>query len=135
MTTPLNNFALPPEIMKELGPLRNEEATIDEVMETIHTTMKYSLKSMHPFFMDKLYAGSDPIGQVAEFVSAVLNTAVHVYHVAPVFSVMEVECIKIFGKKFGFKEDDIDGTFNPGGTMTNMMALFAARHERFPHVR
>ena len=126
-TTAMNHFSLPPEIIKELGPLGQKEATIDECIETIRTTMKYSLKTMHPFFMDKLYAGSDPIGQVAEHIAAVLNTNVHVYHVAPVFSVMEVECIKLFGKKFGFKDEDIDGTLNPGGTMSNMMALLAAR--------
>lgn len=134
-STKLNHFSLPPEIIKTLGPLKEKEASIDECMETIRTTMKYSLKTMHPLFMDKLYAGSDPIGQVAEYIVAVLNTNCHVYHVSPVFSVMEVECIKLFGKKFGFKEEDIDGTLNPGGTMSNMMALLAARQETFPHVR
>jgi hypothetical protein len=124
---PLNKFAYPPEIMDALGPLSHEPASIDECVETIRTTMKYSLKTMHPFFMDKLYAGSDPIGQIAEYITSVLNTAVHVYHVAPVFAVMEVECIKIMGKGFGFKEEDIDGTINPGGTMSNMMAFLAAR--------
>jgi len=126
---------MPQEIIDELGPLQESGASIDECVESIKTTMKYSLRSMHPFFMDKLYAGSDPIGQVAEWIVAILNTNVHVYHVAPVFSVMEVECIKLFGKEFGFKEEHIDGTLNPGGTMSNMMALLAARHEHFPHVR
>lgn len=85
--------------------------------------------------MDKLYAGSDPIGQIAEMVVAVLNTNVHVYHVSPVFSVMEVECVRLFGEQFGFDPATVDGTLNPGGTMSNIMALLAARHEHFPHVR
>ena len=85
--------------------------------------------------MDKLYSGTDPVGQWAEFVTTVINPAVHVYHVSPVFSVMEVECVKLYGKMFGFKEEDIDGTLNPGGTMGNMMAILAARQEHFPHVR
>ena len=63
---------------------------------TMITAFKYSVKTMHPFFMDKLYSGSDPTGQVAELVTTVLNTAVHVYHVAPVFSIMEVEVLKIY---------------------------------------
>lgn len=62
-------------------------------MKGIETTFKYSVKTMHPYFNDKLYAGSDPIGQVAELISGVLNTACHVYHVSPVFSVMEKEVI------------------------------------------
>lgn len=134
-TTKLNNWALPKDIIRELGPLTDEPASIEECAKVIETTFKYSLKSMHPFFMDKLYAGSDPIGQIAEYVVAILNTNVHVYHVSPVFSVMEVECIRLFGEHFGFDPNTVDGTLNPGGTMSNMMALLAARHEHFPHVR
>lgn len=134
-STSLSNFALPKQIINELGPITDEPHTIEDCAKVIETTFKYSLKTMHPFFMDKLYAGSDPIGQIAEFVVAVLNTNVHVYHVSPVFSVMEVECVKLFGAQFGFDPNTVDGTLNPGGTMSNMMALLAARHEHFPHVR
>ena len=135
MTKPLASLNLPPEITKQLGKLQHEPQSIEQCVETIRKTFDLSMNTMNPFFLDKLYSGSDPIGQVAELVVAILNTAVHVYHVAPVFSVMEVELVKIFGKRFGFKEEDIDGTLNPGGTMSNMMALLAARHQHFPHVR
>ena len=126
---------MPSEIIQELGPITDKPHSIEECIKVIETTFKYSLKTMHPFFMDKLYAGSDPIGQIAEYVVAVLNTNVHVYHVSPVFSVMEVESVKLFGEQFGFNPETVDGTLNPGGTMSNMMALLAARHEHFPHVR
>ena len=134
-TTKIAKFAFPPEIEKKLGEIKEEAGTNDECLADIRTTFEYSLKTLHPFFLDKLWASSDPIGQVAELVTAVLNSAVHVYHVSPVYSVMEVNTIQILGKKFGFQEDKIDGTMNPGGTMSNMMALLAARHEHFPHVR
>lgn len=97
-TTPLSNFTLPKNLIEELGPLSNEPASIEECAKVIETTFKYSMKTMHPFFMDKLYAGTDPIGQIAEYIVSVLNTNVHVYHVSPVFSVMEVECIKLFAE-------------------------------------
>jgi len=90
---------------------------------------------MHPLFNDKLYCGSDPIGQIAELIVAVLNTGVHVYHVSPVFSVMEVECIKFFGQRFGYQREKIDGVLNPGGSMSNIMAVLCARQQAFPHVR
>ena len=97
--------------------------------------MKYSDNTMHPYFWDKLWAGSDPIGQVAEFIVTVLNTAVHVYHVAPVFTIMEREIMKIFAAQFGFDPETADGVINPGGTMSNIMAVLVARNEHFPHVR
>jgi len=60
-------------------------------MKALETTMKYSVNTMNPFFFDKLYAGSDPIGQIAELIVTVLNTGTHVYNCSPVFSVMEDE--------------------------------------------
>lgn len=104
-------------------------------MEAFRTTFEHSVKTMNPYFMDKLYSGSDPVGQITELVRGVLNTAVHVYHVSPIFSVTEVECVKEFGKVFGYDPETVDGSLNPGGTMSNMMALLAARHKYFPHVR
>lgn len=130
-----NHFAFPPEITKAFGDLPMEGSSNEEVAKSIETAFKYSVKTMHPFFLDKLYSGSDPIGQMAELVSTVINPAVHVYHVSPVFSVMEVEVIKHYAAAFGFDPEKCDGTLNPGGTMGNMMALLAARQEHFPHVR
>lgn len=134
-TTKMNNFAFPPEITKAFGEIPMDGSSNEEVMKSIETAFKYSVKTMHPFFMDKLYSGSDPTGQIAELVGTVLNTAVHVYHVAPVFSVMEVEVIKHYAKMYGFDPETTDGTLNPGGTMGNIMAVLCARQEHFPHVR
>jgi len=131
----LTNFSLPPEIVKAIGPIKNEGHTIEECVDNIKVVMDYSMATMHPYFFDKLYAGSDPIGQCADFITSVLNTAVHVYHVAPVFTVMEVELMKIFAERFGFDPETADGCLNPGGTMSNMMAVLVARNEHFPHVR
>ena len=93
------------------------------------------MNTMNPYFYDKLWAGSDPITQVSEFIVAVLNTAVHVYHVAPVFTIMERETMKIIASRFGFDPATADGVMNPGGTMSNIMSVLVARHHHFPHVR
>ena len=134
-STRINNFALPEEIIEALGPIKNSSHSVEECIKNFETVMKYSVNTMHPYFYDKLYAGSDPICQVAEFIVTILNTAVHVYHVAPVFTIMEREIMKIFAGKFGFDPETADGVMNPGGTMSNIMALLVARHHHFPHVR
>ena len=135
LTSQMNVLAMPPEILQKLGTITNKGQSLEQVIETIRTTMKYSVNTMHPYFYDKLYSGSEPVGQVAELVATVLNTNVHVYHAAPVFSVMESECLKIFGTQVGYQEENIEGALCPGGTMSNMLAFLAARHEHFPHVR
>ena len=133
--TQINNFAMPNEIIEALGEIPRNGQSIEECVETIKTTFKYSVKTMHPLFNDKLFSGSEPIGQIAELITSVLNTGVHVYHVSPVFSVMEVECIKYFGKQFGFDVENVDGCLNPGGTASNMTAFLCARQHAFPHVK
>lgn len=134
-STKMNHFALPEEIIDALGSLKDEGHSVEECLKNFETVMKYSVNTMHPYFFDKLQAGSDPICQVAEFIVTILNTAVHVYHCAPVFTIMEREIMKIFAGKFGFDVNTADGVMNPGGTMSNIMALLVARNEHFPHVR
>lgn len=65
-----------------------------KIVERIEAALKYSVRTSHPRFFDKLYAGSDPVGQVAELITAVLNTNVHTYAVAPAFAMMEQEVLK-----------------------------------------
>ena len=126
---------MPSEIRDALGPIPQDGATIEECVETIKTTFEYSMKTMHPFFNDKLYYGTDPVGQMAEYIVSILNTNSHVFHVSPVFSVMEKECAKIFGQSFGYNPEKLDGIFNPGGSMSLMTSFICARHTHFPHVR
>eukprot|EP00547_Thalassionema_nitzschioides_P012398 CAMPEP_0194263302 /NCGR_PEP_ID=MMETSP0158-20130606/46988_1 /TAXON_ID=33649 /ORGANISM="Thalassionema nitzschioides, Strain L26-B" /LENGTH=554 /DNA_ID=CAMNT_0039003483 /DNA_START=12 /DNA_END=1676 /DNA_ORIENTATION=- len=130
-----DSFGAPEDILRDLGPLTETAGTNEDCLRDIQVCFKHSLKTMHPFFLDKLYFGSDPIGQIAELISAVMNANTLVYHVSSVFSTMEVEVIQRFGEIFGFKKDSIEGIMNPGGTMSNTVALLLARNEHFPHVK
>lgn len=62
-----------------------------ETFDLIKDTLKYSVNTWNPRFMDKLYAGTNPIGVVSELLLAVLNSNSHVYHCSPVLSLMEIE--------------------------------------------
>ena len=88
------------DIIKELGPIVNEPADNEECLRNIQTVFDYSVKNLSPYYLDKLGQSSDPIGQVAELVTGIVNNNAHVYHAAPVGSVMEREAIKIIGKGF-----------------------------------
>lgn len=72
--------------------------------ELIKSTLAYSVNSWNPRFMDKLYAGTNPIGVIAELLLAVLNTNAHVYQVSPVLTLMEIEVTKAVGKLLGMGE-------------------------------
>lgn len=72
--------------------------------DLIKDTLQYSVNSWNPRFMDKLYAGTNPIGVISEFLLAVLNGNGHVYHVSPVLTLMEIEVTKAVGKLLGMGE-------------------------------
>eukprot|EP00980_Cylindrotheca_fusiformis_P016610 scaffold4973_cov135-Cylindrotheca_fusiformis.AAC.28 len=132
-----DEFLTPAQILAKMKPIHGQilPGSNEDCLNDIRVVFRHSLKTMHPFFLDKLYFGSDPIGQIAELIVAVLNGTTHVYHVSPVFSTMEIETILWMGTAFGLRKEDIDGTMNPGGSMSNRMALILARNEYFPHVK
>jgi len=127
---------------------------IDGAIQTIADALKYSVRTGHPRFMDKLYTGSDPVGMVAELVTAALNTNLHVYSVAPVFTLyvcaaiyvtisyfffflvrMELGTVRELGKVFYQSSSTVDGVSCPGGSYSNLLALVTARSTLFPQSR
>ena len=61
-TTRTSNLVLPKTIIEELGPIPVAGDDLDSCIDAIKTTFKYSMKTLHPYFNDKLYYGSDPVG-------------------------------------------------------------------------
>ena len=110
--------------------------TLVEVSKIVENVLKYSVRTSHPRFFDKLYAGSDIIGQISELIISVTNTNCHTYAVAPVYSTMERAVIKAMAKLVGFKDlERVDGCLNPGGSQSNLTALIVARHYKFSTVK
>jgi glutamate/tyrosine decarboxylase-like PLP-dependent enzyme len=110
--------------------------TLIEVSKIIEKILKYSVRTSHPRFFDKLYAGSDLIGQVSELITSITNTNCHTYAVAPVYSTMERAVIKAMAKMVGFKDlEKVDGCLNPGGSQSNLTAFIVARHHAFPNLK
>ncbi|KAI9342702.1 pyridoxal phosphate-dependent transferase [Pilaira anomala] len=107
---------------------------IDGTFELIKSTLAYSVNSWNPRFMDKLYAGTNPIGVIAELLLAVLNTNAHVYQVSPVLTLMEIEVTKAVGKLLGMGEK-AGGLLCPGGSASNLLALVTARNKFFPKIK
>jgi glutamate decarboxylase len=85
--------------------------------------------------MDKLYAGSSPIGVMAELLLAGLNGNSHVYHVAPVFTLMEIHVTRALARLFGFKGEHAGGLSSPGGSASNQLAMVTARNALFPEIK
>jgi glutamate/tyrosine decarboxylase-like PLP-dependent enzyme len=129
------NYSTASDLRKKITLDEQEQgANLNDMVDAVKMALQYSVRTSHPLFMDKLYCGSEPVGQVAELVVSILNTNVHTFAVAPLFAAMEVELMSLFGRLIGWGGDG-DGIMVPGGSYGNLMGLLLARNKRFPDIR
>ncbi|KAK3844397.1 MAG: pyridoxal phosphate-dependent transferase [Linnemannia gamsii] len=105
------------------------------IFPTITQTLKHSVNTFSPRFMDKLYAGSSPIGVLSELLLAGLNGNSHVYHVSPVFTMMEIHVTRALARLYGFHGDRAGGLSCPGGSASNQLAMVTARNSLYPEIK
>ncbi|KAF9896344.1 hypothetical protein BX616_007648, partial [Lobosporangium transversale] len=105
------------------------------IFPTITQTLKHSVNTFSPRFMDKLYAGSSPIGVMSELLLSGLNGNSHVYHVSPVFTMMEIHVTRALARLFGFTGPLAGGLSCPGGSASNQLAMVTARNVLFPEIK
>ena len=86
----------------------------------------------HPRFFNQLSCGLDVTSLAGEWLTAAANTNMFTYEIAPVFILMEHECLKKMREIIGFEGGD--SILAPGGSVSNMYALMIARHKIFPMV-
>lgn len=85
-----------------------------------------SVRTNHPRFFDKLYSGADSVGVMAELLTALINCNVHTWDASPVLTLIERECVHAMSTLAGYDPATSDGVFCPGGSYSNMIALFTA---------
>jgi len=133
---PTHRFSEPEDLKKLLGKtsrLPEEGHDISEMEQFLQLTLDHSVRTGSPLFMDKLYAGADPIGMMAEWIVAILNTNCYIYGVAPVFTLLEHEVIAQCSAMFGYDPKLSDGLFVPGGSYANLVSVILAKNKYFPH--
>ncbi|KAI8992262.1 pyridoxal phosphate-dependent transferase [Pilobolus umbonatus] len=133
--SPVVQYYSPEELYKKIDlELPNTGSGIEGTFELIQSTLQYSVNSWNPRFMDKLYAGTNPIGVIAELLLAVLNSNGHVYHVSPVLTLMEIEVTKATGKLLNMGKN-AGGLLCPGGSASNSLAMITARNTMYPMIK
>ncbi|XP_044746900.1 cysteine sulfinic acid decarboxylase-like [Coccinella septempunctata] len=105
----------------------------EKLLSLLKQTIKYSVKTGHPYFINQLFSGLDPYGLAGQWLTDALNASVYTYEVAPVFTLMEEALIKEVCSMIGPLWQD--GIFCPGGSTANGMAINLARFSRFPSVK
>jgi len=106
---------------------------VESLERDMRAILDYSVRTGHPRFMNQLFGGISPPAVVGEWLSALINTSMYTYEAAPVATLMEVELIAKLCRMVGFEAGE--GLFAPGGSISNLMAVLAARHWAFPHAK
>ncbi len=113
--------------------LPREGRGLEQAMECARRTLRYSVATGHPRFMNQLFGGMDPAAVLGEWVAALSNTSTYTYEAAPVGTVVELALLERLARYAGM--EPAEGVLSPGGSLANLMAALAARHARFPHVK
>ncbi len=134
--TPVVEYLPPPALQEALGLSFGSEAqSIDAILAAAKTTLRYSVRTGHPRFFNQLYGGVDPAGILGEWITALVNTSMYTFEAAPVGTLVETALIERMNRCVGYTAGEGEGIFTPGGTISNLMALLAARHRVFPDAK
>jgi glutamate/tyrosine decarboxylase-like PLP-dependent enzyme len=84
-------------------------------------------------FFNQLYAGFNTPAFLGEVFTALTNTSMYTYEVAPVATLVEQELIRKMCRIVGY--NDGEGVFLTGGSNANLVAMLSARNKLFPKIR
>lgn len=108
----------------------------DKLIQLMRDTIRYSVKTGHPYFVNQLFSGVDPYALAGQWLTDALNPSVYTYEVSPVFTLMEEVVLAEMRRIVGFSVDgEGDGIFCPGGSMANGYAISCARFNAVPDVK
>lgn len=121
-----------PEELKRILQLSisTEGANMDEILAEIQNYLKYAVKTSHPAYLNQLFGGFNFPAFLGELITALTNTSMYTYEVAPVATLMEMSLME---KMLGYTGwESGTGSLLTGGSNTNMVAMLLARNVKFP---
>lgn len=124
-----------PDKLQELLRLDLGPAVADEeaLLAAARAVVRHSVRTGHPHFHNQLFAAADPFGVAGAWITEALNTSQYTFEVAPSLMLVEHKVIQRALALVGF--DGGDGIFTPGGSVSNMYGIVAARYQAFPQVK
>lgn len=132
--TPVLDYHSPMELQSKFDFTLQEEGGGNRLMlEEIKSYLKYSVKTANPAYLNQLFGGFSFPGFVGEVITALANTSMYTYEVAPVATIMEKKLIDKMISYTGWS--DGEGIFASGGSQSNLYALLLARNSTFPQVK
>lgn len=106
--------------------LENEPATEKDFEEVLEKLVLNTPRTATRLFFNQLFGGRNPKATLGDLLAVMLNNSMYTYKVAGPQVGIEKEIIRKSCDLIGYGNES-DGTFAPGGSMSNFMAMLMAR--------
>ncbi len=93
---------------------------------------KYQVHVPHPMYYGLYNPRTSFPSILADLIAAYFNPQLAAWSHSPFAAEVERYLVKSYGVRFGYAEDDVDGTFTSGGAEANLTAVCCALNHRFP---
>ena len=126
---------VPPEELLDRLPLELPEQGLssNEVAERLRAIIEATPSSAPGRFYNQLFGGREPYAVLGDVLATALNNSMYTYKVAGPQVLLENELIERMGNLMGFQRHE--GTFTPGGSLSNLCAMLLARDQAYPDFR
>lgn len=126
-------YKSPDDLRKEMDFTISENGIdFEELLKYIEKYLEFAVNTGNHQFFNQLYGGFNFPAFLGEVVTALTNTSMYTYEVAPVATLIEMEMIQKMCSIAGYENGD--GTFVTGGSNANLVAMFSARNKMFPNI-
>ena len=117
-----------PEALRRRLDLDDQDAVgdWDRLFAWVEQYLAYAVKTGHPGYLNRMWAGANLPSVIGEMVAAVTNTSACTFETAPVSTLMEKYMLQTMLDLVGFRHGV--GQMTTGSSNANMIAMMAARN-------
>lgn len=125
---------IPAVSLAETLPLASvqEGLTPEKTWQAMEAVLEVTPSTSHPLFLNQLFGGRVAAAVAAEMLTPVLNSSLYTFKAAGAQVLVENQVLSWMLAKAGWQGE---GSFVPGGSAANLVAMALARHERYPDFR
>ena len=107
-----------------------ESSDLKELEFFIDGYLDSSVDTSSPHFYNQLFSGFSTMGYLGEAITGLTNNSMYTYEMSPMATMMERALIEKMSKLIGY--EDGFGSFVPGGSNANLIAVLCARNRAHP---
>lgn len=133
-TGPFVQYLEPDDLQRQLALDRfDQPGDWDQIFAWVEQYLTYAVKTAHPGYVNRMWAGANLPSIVGDIITAVTNTSACTFETAPVSTLMEQYMLKTMLGLVGYAGGV--GQMTTGSSNANMIAMMAARNAIKPLIK